>query len=137
MMDLSRKSFFALFFIVLASAGCRVPEHVPHIVERSVFDVELIIETDPPEARVFADNIREMGRAPVREKWRFEKLTWSNDKTDFRMLPEGIPFKPGEEISIELVATAKGYKKTTRTISFPFAGKEETVVRGLILEKME
>ncbi len=131
------RSFFALFFAVLASAGCRVPEHIPRLAERSLFDVVLIIETDPPEARVFADNIREMGRAPVREKWQFEKLTWSNGKTDFRMLPEGITFKPGEEISIELVATAKGYAETTRTISFPFSGRKETVVRGLVLEEIK
>ena len=97
-------------------------------------NVKLAIETEPRGARVFAEDLRLMGKAPVTHTWRLEKLTWSNGKTDFRMLPKGTRIEPGEKLSAQLTLKLEGRKQKTIIVSVPFSGKEETITRKLVLE---
>ena len=97
--------------------------------------VKLAIVTEPHGARVFAEDLRLMGEAPVTHAWRLEKLTWSDGKTDFRMLPNGARIEPGEDLFVRLALRAQGYKEKTTIVSVPFSGKEETITRKIALEK--
>jgi hypothetical protein len=98
-------------------------------------NVKLTIETEPRGARVFAENFRSMGNSPVTQTWSLEKLTWSDGRTNFRILPGGTRLEPGEKLSANLTVRAKGHKEKSTTISIPFSGEEETVTRKIVLEK--
>ncbi len=124
-----------LLLSIVLLAGCRAPANIPVLEERSLMNVKLTIETEPQGARVFAENFRLMGEAPVTHTWQLEKLTWSDGKMDFRMLPKESRIEPGEELSVRLTVSAKGYKGKTTTVSVPFSGREETITRKITLEK--
>lgn len=98
-------------------------------------NVKLVIETEPQSTRVFTENLRLMGKAPVTHTWQMEKLTWSDGKTNFRMLPKGTRIEPGEELSVRLAVRTKGHKEKEIIISIPFSGREETITRKIVLEK--
>ncbi len=131
----SGPTMLGLLLSVVLSAGCRAPANIPILEKRSVISVKLVIETEPQGARVFAENFRLMGEAPVTHTWQLEKLTWSDGKMDFRMLPNGIRIGPGEELSVRLTVRAEGHKEKTTTVSVPFSGREETITRKIVLEK--
>ena len=133
--NLELKVLLGLLLALVVSAGCRAPANIPALNERSVMSVKLTIETDPQGARVFAENFRLMGEAPVTHTWQLEKLTWSDGKMNFRMLPEGIRIEPGEELSVRLTVRAEGHKEKTISVSVPFSGREETITRKIALEK--
>lgn len=133
--NLQIKILLGLLVVLLGSTGCMTSANIPVLAERSVINVKLVIETDPQGARVFADNFRLMGEAPVTHTWQLEKLTWSDGKEDFRTLPKGIRIEPGEEMLVNLTIKAKGYKEKTTTVSIPFSGKAETITRKTTLEK--
>lgn len=128
------KVLLGMLLILVVSAGCRAPANVPALDERSLMSVKLAIETEPRGARVFTEDLRLMGEAPVTHVWRLEKLAWSDGRTDFRMLPKGTRIEPGEELSARLTLRAQGYKEKTTIISVPFSGKEETIARKITLE---
>ncbi len=125
----------SLLLAFVVSAGCRVPANIPALDKRSVMSIKLTIETEPQGTRVFAENFRLMGEAPVTHTWQLEKLTWSDGKMDFRMLPKGTRIEPGEELSVRLTVRAEGHKEKTTTVSVPFSGREETITRKIALEK--
>ncbi len=123
------------FLAAAALVGCRAPGNIPTLAERSLFDVVLVVETDPPGAAVFDEGFVKIGDAPVRHVWRIEKLSWSNGKTDFRLLPEGVRIRPGENLSVELAVRAEGYRVKGEVFAVPFSGEEETVTRRVVLKK--
>ncbi len=124
-----------LLLSVVLLAGCRAPANIPVLEERSVISVKLTIKTEPQGARVFAENFRLMGEAPVTHAWQLEKLTWSDGKADFRMLPKGTHIEPGEELSVRLAIRAEGHKEKETIVLVPFSGREETITRKVALEK--
>jgi hypothetical protein len=137
MKTMARKISFlsGLLLVFVMATGCRVPANTPMLTTRSLMNVKLTIETEPREAHVFAENFRFMGKAPVTQTWPLEKLTWSDGRTNFRILPKGTRLESGEELSANLTVRAKGYKEKSTTISIPFSGKEETFTRKIVLEK--
>ncbi len=125
-----------LALLIPVVVGCRTQMRVPKLTGRETFTVEMIVETDPPDAVLLADGLRETGKDPSIRIWRFEKLTWSNGHTDLRLLPEGTPVAIGEEMTAIFTARAKDFKEKTVDLSFSFSGKPETVKRKIVLEKL-
>lgn len=125
-----------LALLIPGVVGCRAPGRVPKLTGRETFEVEMIVETDPPGAVLLADDLRETRKDLAIRIWRFEKLTWSDGRIDLRLLPEGTPVAIGEEMSAIFTARAKDFKEKTVDLSFSFSGKPETVKRKIVLEKL-
>ncbi len=133
MMKKSRLTILAL--VLTACAGCASSQKVPTLARRTLITVEIVVATEPPKARVFGEDLRCIGEAPVTRKWEIEKLTWSDGATHFRLLPKGTRIRMGERLSAGLVARAEGYRDEFKTIGVKFSGKDETVPEKIVLKK--
>jgi hypothetical protein len=137
-MRMTKMSRLIVAALVLAvCVGCVSSQKVPTLDQRSVISLEIVVETDPPKARVFGEDLRCMGEAPVTKKWEVEKLTWSDGATHFRLLPKGTRIRVGEKLSAGLVARIDGYQDEFKTVSVEFSGKDEAVTEKIVLKKAQ
>jgi hypothetical protein len=118
-----------------ACAGCASVQDVPQLARRSIVTVEVIVDTEPAEAKVFGEDLLCIGKAPVTKRWEIEKLEWSDGAVHFRLLPKGIRIRPGEMLSADLTAKAEGYSEETKTVRIRFSGKNDATAEKIVLKK--
>jgi hypothetical protein len=121
--------------LIAVCAGCASTGRVPQLAKRSVMVVEVVVETDPPKATIFGNDLRSLGTAPVTKRWEIEKLTWSDGTVRFRLLPKAIALEEGDTFTLEVIAKAEGYAETFESFKVPFSGKSETVTRKVTLKR--